>query len=160
MHTHEVARYRSSWTFGGDCFHWPHTHNFVSMPKWYSTRLRRSARMNPRLCAMNAQQAASPWSKLYIALHLKQPSLNTCSAVGTSHSDREYTSNPNPSQCLATPNTMCQRIVSTIKYVNCTATPKHVVKTYTPEPCKNRCGRYEDKHMGSTTKKGGVCPKC
>ncbi|KAF2843881.1 hypothetical protein T440DRAFT_473834 [Plenodomus tracheiphilus IPT5] len=57
---------------------------------------------------------------------------------------------------------MCSRYVYTESYVNCTATPKHVITTYDPQPpCgKADCGGYKDVNFGKSTKKGGVCPKC
>lgn len=57
---------------------------------------------------------------------------------------------------------MCQRFVYTNTYKGCTATPKHKIIRYDPQPpCgKENCGGYKDVHFGSTTNKPGICPKC
>ncbi|KAF2843871.1 hypothetical protein T440DRAFT_473843 [Plenodomus tracheiphilus IPT5] len=58
---------------------------------------------------------------------------------------------------ITVPAIMCSRYVYTESYVNCTATPKHVITTYDPQPpCgKADCGGYKDVNFGKSTKKGG-----
>jgi len=59
---------------------------------------------------------------------------------------------------------MCERWVTTQKYKNCSAAPKHIITKYVPKPCSDMGKEGHpapvDKHMGSSTQTGGVCPKC
>ena len=59
---------------------------------------------------------------------------------------------------------MCERWITTKKYKNCTATPKHIITQIVIVPCpdvgKDGHPAAVDKHMASSTQTGGICPKC
>ncbi len=59
---------------------------------------------------------------------------------------------------------ICQRHIQTQRYKNCTATPKHIIITYTLLLCKD-AGKachpvIVNKHMERSTITGAICPKC
>ena len=60
-------------------------------------------------------------------------------------------------------NRMCTRMITPVKWVNCTAQPKHEKTEYNIVQCKNPLApghTITDSHTGSSTKKGGICPMC
>ena len=58
---------------------------------------------------------------------------------------------------------MCTRMVTLVRWVNCTAQPKHEKTEYNIIPCNNPTApghTIKDSHTGASTRKGGICPRC
>lgn len=58
---------------------------------------------------------------------------------------------------------MCTRMITLVRWVNCTAQPKHEKTEYNIVPCANPTApghTITDSHTGASTRKGGVCPRC
>ena len=55
---------------------------------------------------------------------------------------------------------MYKRHVYTIVYRNYTNSPKHRIIEYTLVLYPINYRNYEDKHIGQSTRRGGICPKC